>query len=200
MTPIETHDKDSMMALEALLKFKSNNNSIPKTSSTDASKDSVGRNASQFSVHHPVTPGLGCIDAQGNPAAFSVPETGHLYIANHFIPMQIVSAQSPQGRQFKISHGLGESAIMNSTETMPISVKLSSTIECIPPLKMETEEVVVRKEKIDAALRSKPQRGRKRDNLSIHERLELTRTRNREHAKSTRYVVPSEMSSIPFTQ
>jgi hypothetical protein len=37
-------------------------------------------------------------------------------------------------------------------------------------------------------LRSKPQRGKKRDNLSALERLELTRTRNREHAKSTRYV------------
>ena len=45
---------------------------------------------------------------------------------------------------------------------------------------------VVRQEQIDAALRSKPQRGRKRDNLNLRERLELTRTRNREHAKSTR--------------
>lgn len=45
---------------------------------------------------------------------------------------------------------------------------------------------VVRTNEIEAALRSKPQRGRKRDNLSALERLELTRTRNREHAKSTR--------------
>jgi hypothetical protein len=45
---------------------------------------------------------------------------------------------------------------------------------------------LVRRQEIDAALRSKPQRGRKRDNLSEVERLELTRTRNREHAKSTR--------------
>lgn len=44
----------------------------------------------------------------------------------------------------------------------------------------------VRREKVEAALRSKPQRGRKRENLSELERLELTRTRNREHAKSTR--------------
>lgn len=44
----------------------------------------------------------------------------------------------------------------------------------------------IRREKINAALQSMPQRGRKRDNLSEHERLELTRTRNREHAKSTR--------------
>jgi hypothetical protein len=135
---------------------------------------------------------------QGNPAAFPVPELGHLYIANHFIPMQIVSAHSPQGRRFKISHGLGESAIMNSTETTAESPSNCRVLTELPSLKMETEEVVVRKEKIDAALRSKPQRGRKRDNLSIHERLELTRTRNREHAKSTRYVVPSENVIHPF--
>ena len=41
-------------------------------------------------------------------------------------------------------------------------------------------------EQVEAALRSKPQRGKKRDNLNPRERLELTRTRNREHAKSTR--------------
>jgi hypothetical protein len=46
--------------------------------------------------------------------------------------------------------------------------------------------VEIRKEKVEAALRSKPQRGRKRDDLSEFERVELTRTRNREHAKSTR--------------
>ncbi|KAL3930902.1 MAG: hypothetical protein SGBAC_011563, partial [Bacillariaceae sp.] len=43
-----------------------------------------------------------------------------------------------------------------------------------------------RREKVEAALRSKPQRGKKRDDLSAKERLELTRTRNREHAKTTR--------------
>lgn len=47
----------------------------------------------------------------------------------------------------------------------------------------------IRQEEVNAALRSKPQRGRKRDNLSALERLELTRTRNREHAKSTRSVL-----------
>lgn len=46
--------------------------------------------------------------------------------------------------------------------------------------------VEVRSDKIWDALNSKPQRGKKRQNLSELERLELTRTRNREHAKSTR--------------
>jgi hypothetical protein len=52
----------------------------------------------------------------------------------------------------------------------------------------DTKEVAIsiRREKVEAALNSKPQRGRKREDLSEKERLELTRTRNREHAKSTR--------------
>ena len=48
------------------------------------------------------------------------------------------------------------------------------------------QEKDVRREQVQAALQSKPQRGRKRNNLSEAERVELTRTRNREHAKSTR--------------
>jgi hypothetical protein len=44
----------------------------------------------------------------------------------------------------------------------------------------------VRQEKVVAALKSKPQRGKRREDLSEKERVELTRTRNREHAKSTR--------------
>jgi hypothetical protein len=48
------------------------------------------------------------------------------------------------------------------------------------------DECLVRKQEIEKALRSQPQRGRKRANLNEVERLELTRTRNREHAKSTR--------------
>jgi hypothetical protein len=47
-------------------------------------------------------------------------------------------------------------------------------------------EEKVRKDEVEAALKSEPQRGRKRENLNAEERLELTRTRNREHAKSTR--------------
>ena len=47
----------------------------------------------------------------------------------------------------------------------------------------------IRVEKVAEALRSKPQRGRKRDDLNDNERVELTRTRNREHAKSTRYAL-----------
>jgi hypothetical protein len=52
--------------------------------------------------------------------------------------------------------------------------------------KLNTEQTLIRQKEIEKALHSKPQRGRKRANLNEVERLELTRTRNREHAKSTR--------------
>lgn len=50
----------------------------------------------------------------------------------------------------------------------------------------ERSDSLIRRDQVEAALRSKPQRGRKREDLNELERLELTRTRNREHAKSTR--------------
>ena len=50
----------------------------------------------------------------------------------------------------------------------------------------EDSNSIVRKEQVEAALLSKPQRGRKRANLNAMERQELIRTRNREHAKETR--------------
>jgi len=49
-----------------------------------------------------------------------------------------------------------------------------------------TSDASVRTDKIQDALNSRPQRGKKRRNLNEQERLELTRTRNREHAKCTR--------------
>lgn len=60
---------------------------------------------------------------------------------------------------------------------------LNTTPPSSPP---DAKDPEVRREKVEAALKSKPQRGRKRENLNEQERLELTRTRNREHAKSTR--------------
>lgn len=51
---------------------------------------------------------------------------------------------------------------------------------------VQEKKEIIRSSEIAAALKSKPQRGRKRENLSGLERQELTRTRNREHAKTTR--------------
>ena len=57
-------------------------------------------------------------------------------------------------------------------------------------------EVAIRSDKIRDALSSKPQRGKKRQNLNDLERLELTRTRNREHAKSTRCVSETKIDNF----
>lgn len=57
-----------------------------------------------------------------------------------------------------------------------------------PTVKSPTSTSSVREEEIKAALTSKPQRGKKRDNLTAEERKELTKTRNREHARTTRCV------------
>jgi hypothetical protein len=55
-----------------------------------------------------------------------------------------------------------------------------------PPVNVTDGKDDVRADKIRDALNSRPQRGKKRGNLNDRERLELTRTRNREHAKCTR--------------
>jgi hypothetical protein len=57
---------------------------------------------------------------------------------------------------------------------------------------------MVRTDKIQDALNSRPQRGKKRHNLNDEERLELTRTRNREHAKCTRYVTLVSATSCEY--
>lgn len=80
---------------------------------------------------------------------------------------------------------------LSSTLAPPTSN--NETMDTKIPLPMEQNAesksgAAIRKEKVEEALRSKPQRGRKREDLSDFERMELTRTRNREHAKSTRYV------------
>ncbi|KAL7524319.1 hypothetical protein ACHAWF_000899, partial [Thalassiosira exigua] len=61
-------------------------------------------------------------------------------------------------------------------------------------------EVEVRTDKIKDALQSKPQRGKKRENLSDLERLELTRTRNREHARCTRMKKKARLDHLIATE
>ncbi len=80
------------------------------------------------------------------------------------------------------------------SETNSAQLHASVKVEAVSPndvsvtrsLKNHLSDPVVRSEKVRDALNSKPQRGKKRRNLNELERLELTRTRNREHAKSTR--------------
>jgi len=82
--------------------------------------------------------------------------------------------------------------VMECTTSSSTGILNSSKESSSSPINNETvlsstaEQSSVRAEEIEAALRSKPQRGRRRDNLSVEERQELTRTRNRAHARSTR--------------
>lgn len=59
-----------------------------------------------------------------------------------------------------------------------------------PQAKMEhpskDDQGTVRVDEVERALKSKPQRGKKRENLTISEKKELTKTRNRMHATKTR--------------
>ncbi|KAL7537063.1 hypothetical protein ACHAXR_011455 [Thalassiosira sp. AJA248-18] len=91
----------------------------------------------------------------------------------------LVSAVKPvppmsSNQNMAISHGFA------MTPRTPLTPAVSDTIP------RQALEVEVRNDKIRDALHSKPQRGKKRRNLNEYERQELTRTRNREHAKSTR--------------
>lgn len=77
------------------------------------------------------------------------------------------------------------SAIMFATPPPPSTpVGNAKTQETV--VQPERRHSLVRKDQVEAALKSKPQRGRKREDLNELERIELTRTRNREHAKTTR--------------
>lgn len=62
----------------------------------------------------------------------------------------------------------------------------SITTSCAASMLALGEHYHDRSDKLLDALNSMPQRGKKRQNLDEFERQELTRIRNREHAKSTR--------------
>lgn len=133
---------------------------------------------------------------EGVQEAGSMTHTPTQNVAQHRIPVPIISFPPPpfsmaQMSQFQVIPK-GYPMLPPMTERPPVP-KVGQSVEPrllqTPPLNVESTAAMdpsLRQEKIEAALRSKPQRGRKRDNLSVEERLELTRTRNREHAKSTR--------------
>lgn len=111
-----------------------------------------------------------------NPLATS-PDDKHSTPTHQPMPARISAAKSlaPLSAPNKVlSHGF----VMGYPVPMPT---VSSVAE--PRQRLGVE---VRFDKIRDALNSKPQRGKKRQHLNELERLELTRTRNREHAKITR--------------
>ena len=166
-------DHDSMMALQALLKIRSDSVAEPSCQ-TNADNSGSGKENDQ------------------HPRTFPSPVVSR---PQHFLPTQVVS---PNHHSLALPfRAVPFTPSLESNEKkggdpkprrkVPSGTSTPRLLSSPPPNTEENSEISrIRQDQIEAALRSKPQRGRKRDNLSVMERLELTRTRNREHAKSTR--------------
>lgn len=173
---IESGSRDPIMALEALLQIKDG-------SFRDGLDKSVEESA--YASSNIIVP-------------LSLP------LSSDTIPRKINTSsmlssviRTGKPRQHNCSYSQPNSGYQGSTEIprFPTSnplvnqvcdVKSAQFLKPIAPKEPKGQIITVRVEEVEAALRSKPQRGKKRDNLNGLERLELTRTRNREHAKNTR--------------
>ena len=174
-------DKDSLVALESLLRIGTS-----------------GRNGeAQEASLPPPPPSQTTIPAMTNILPQSLAGAGILFPhqAAGYSHVQLAAAQAALAAaanatyQQTINVGdLENKASMITTKPSSIAetpTKISYTSHPRGVSRGESQQPI-RKDKVEAALRSKPQRGRKRDDLSDKERLELTRSRNREHAKTTR--------------
>jgi len=130
------------------------------------------------------------------PVGSPTSSTNHLWSSGQYIyhpvrPTSIMSdAPALSAPQSQVSVSNASDTIGNSCDTYahlePHSNASMSSRSSTASTSCELPATSIRAAQVEAALRSKPQRGKKRENLSMSERLELTRTRNREHAKSTR--------------
>eukprot|EP01082_Thalassiosira_pseudonana_P000520 g1190.t1 g1190 contig10:1571378-1572496(+) len=193
MPPID----DSLDALEALLQFREQvcskmsssrsnihheipvpnplNPSLPHLIEGDAPTSARRRSVGRFSlkrikrtfvpkpdtsveaaVPNPLAP---IADSSSDESCSSLMPT-----SSSTVSYPIVDTTSPIVHGFDISSNPAPSGCQNTNSVTPL----------------------VRTDMIQDALNSKSQRGKKRCNLNDVERLELTRTRNREHAKCTR--------------
>ena len=116
--------------------------------------------------------GIAPMSAIVNTPPFLSSLAGRSYHPTHSIPKDDVTASAGWTSNFPLTRS-------TSSITQP-SLSGSSGSES------DNSKPAIRKEKVEAALRSSPQRGRKRTNLNPMERQELIRNRNREHAKETR--------------
>jgi hypothetical protein len=205
----QSTDKDSLIALDALLNIGSS--AVPRGAggfgSNNVGSQVVERNLKPLMGAGFSTVQLSAISAMLslNASLGCLPPSGSLAY-NQLIAARAAAAtiQSQNSYSMVASTGFGNGLIQstagNHSTARPESRNdekrvllpssgdggtrmVTSTTEKNNPA---NKEQVFRQEKVEAALRSKAQRGRKRDNLSVSERLELTRTRNREHAKCTR--------------
>jgi hypothetical protein len=186
-------DRDSLVALDALMRIRESCDSFEKNKNTNKNKNVNKTNS--YGSNKEITTSRTRLSGCGlnhllprNPAIMFMPQVRHpCYSQLAVARAQAAAAANWGGNPFS-------SPPARSNNTMPVPSDLATTNNSTSPHAKtlatkqikKVEPMVVSQDKIEAALRSKPQRGRKRDDLSDKERLELTRTRNREHAKSTR--------------
>jgi hypothetical protein len=171
-------DRYSLVALDALLRIGGSGSAKEEGTKQAQTVDKPVENASQSALPQ------GCGQARGNagmllPQMDSGSGSAAQIAAIQAAGVAVSFGNSFRGANFSVhaaaAHILNRQAEQLNAAAAEQNEKQNRRIE-----------EAVRKEKVAAALRSKPQRGRKREDLSEKERLELTRTRNREHAKSTR--------------
>jgi len=202
-----TPDRDSLVALDALLRIResgalnsliSNNHSLKTPSSELASgnRESMASCSSSLQTH------LASRLSSLLPINAASVLFSHSNQQNAVLAAQLRMAAASNWGNGLLASGNGQSmssGMSPSLSSTPVGATAGTprprhesfdlqSIVSSPEKKVQSPEPSpsIRKEKVAEALRSKPQRGRKRDDLSETERLELTRTRNREHAKSTR--------------
>lgn len=116
----------------------------------------------------------------------------HMYFHNKsFLPTAVVAHNPHNNSSGVMDPGVNVVHPTMDSPAHPIPPVVGMAAESPPATRVPTtaSSSSVRDEEIKAALASKPQRGKKRNNLTAEERKELTKTRNREHARTTRCVL-----------
>lgn len=209
--PVTTPDRDSLVALDALLRIRESgalNSLISNSNSLSTPSGEIGSGNRQSLAPSSLQTHLAArlsslLPINAASVLFNNSNQQNAVLAATAAQLRMAAASTwgngllATGNSHSMSSGVSPSLSSTPVGTMAStprpryeSFDLQSTVSS-PEKKVESPEPSpsIRKEKVAEALRSKPQRGRKRDDLSETERLELTRTRNREHAKSTRLVV-----------
>mmetsp|Transcript_27560 Transcript_27560/g.64610 ORF Transcript_27560/g.64610 Transcript_27560/m.64610 type:complete len:236 (-) Transcript_27560:1527-2234(-) len=115
----------------------------------------------------------------------SVPDLGSSTLSlNAEIPIR--SRSSSLVLRGEMRPSLSSTFLPSNTDTNISFLGSPSSCKLQKKEKAKVAQPEIRTEKVKAALLSQHQRGKKREDLNDMERVELARTRNREHAKSTR--------------
>jgi hypothetical protein len=183
-------DRDSMVALDALLRIRESSGALDHSAAPAASNPSTSAHVAAPSLTHIFPSSLSSLLHQH--AAMEASAAHYRLAAAQAAAAtswgnSLLAARTNAASHAPSRSGVGPTADAAATPQSSTPQDREERSASTTTREESYQEASVRKEKVDEALRSKPQRGRKREDLNDTERLELTRTRNREHAKSTRY-------------